>query len=333
MIVYESAAGPLVRAGEMGFAGRRVAARAIPYEREVGPPAWRFDPMERRFRESSSGGSVIAGPFDPEPWRRVFARAPAGSVLIGPCDAAEPVRGAYRAAAEGAALAGRGAYLLDPVPAGLPEDNPDAYVALFLMMPNDRRPKALESAVARGLSAGVLVPLVPGWTAEPEEMEAAIEAASRAGARFAAGLTPEQDGASRRSIVEARSELDPQAPEDFFEHVHHSDWSGAITAAERRWKEACARRGLATLPPRPIGPGEAAANAAAAARLEERAEVLSAGDEHRASLLHAAARWIDEFGRDLTPILKEGNFRKIFPFGEELARDAEEALARAVESP
>ncbi|HYR46610.1 MAG TPA: hypothetical protein VER78_06355, partial [Thermoanaerobaculia bacterium] len=59
---------------------------------------------------------------------------------------------------------------------------------------------------------------------------------------------------------------------------------------------------------------------------EERADALFGRDEHRASLLHAAARWIDESGRDLAPIVAEGNFRKIFPFVEEVAREAEAAF-------
>jgi len=43
-------------------------------------------------------------------------------------------------------------------------------------------------------------------------------------------------------------------------------------------------------------------------------------------LLRAAVRWIDERGRDLKPIVAEGNFRKIFPFGAEIAGDVERAL-------
>ena len=79
------------------------------------------------------------------------------------------------------------------------------------------------------------------------------------------------------------------------------------------------------VPPRPVGLHEPAANAAAAARLEEKAQA-SSENEHRAALLHAAARWIDESGRDLAPIAREGNLPKVFPFGADLAREAEEAL-------
>jgi hypothetical protein len=78
------------------------------------------------------------------------------------------------------------------------------------------------------------------------------------------------------------------------------------------------------MPPRPIGPGEPPANSAAAARLEERAIELD-GDEHRSAMLHAAIRWIDESGRDLAPVVREGNFGKVFPFGA-LAAEAEAAF-------
>jgi hypothetical protein len=333
MIVYESAPEPLVRAGELDLAGRRVAARATPYAGEIGAPRWRFDPIARRFVGRPQEGIVAAGPSDPESWRAALLRAPAGAVLVGPDDAAEPVRGAYRAAAQGAALAGRGVYLLDPAAATLPEESLSDFVALFAMLPRSPIPEALELAARRGLTAGVLFPLIPGWTAEPEELEATLEEAAQAGARFAAGVSPAEDGQARRSLVEARAAIEPDAPEDFFERIHHADWSGALARAQLSLAQACARRGIASLPPRPIGPGEPRANAAAAGHLEEKAEELSARDEHRASLLHAAARWIDEFGRDLTPILEEGNFRKIFPFGEELAREAEEAFGIGCGTP
>ncbi|MBC8646115.1 MAG: hypothetical protein H7X85_03060, partial [Thermoanaerobaculia bacterium] len=70
---------------------------------------------------------------------------------------------------------------------------------------------------------------------------------------------------------------------------------------------------------------EPAGNALAAARLEERA--AAASDDHRLALLHAAARWIDESGRDLRAVVAEGNFRKVFPFAPEIATEAEKALA------
>ena len=74
-----------------------------------------------------------------------------------------------------------------------------------------------------------------------------------------------------------------------------------------------------------MGSREPASNAVASGRLEERAQAAHS-DEHRAALLHAAARWIDESGRDLASIAREGNFAKVFPFGADIAREAEDAL-------
>ena len=99
--------------------------------------------------------------------------------------------------------------------------------------------------------------------------------------------------------------------------------------SSRTPRSGCGRRarGRASRPFRaePVGLRESAKNAAAAARLEERAQAAHR-DEHRAALLHAAARWIDESGRDLAAIAREGNFGKVFPFGEDIAREAEDAL-------
>ena len=94
--------------------------------------------------------------------------------------------------------------------------------------------------------------------------------------------------------------------------------------AIRLFRLEAARRGLATLPTRPVGRGEPSGNSAAAARLEEIAQD-SGADEHRTALLYAAARWIDESGRDLSLVVREGNFRKVFPFGA-LAAEAEAAF-------
>jgi hypothetical protein len=114
----------------------------------------------------------------------------------------------------------------------------------------------------------------------------------------------------------------------FFDLIHHREWLPRM--AERlpeAWRR-CAARGLAVLPPRPIGRGEPAGDAAASARLEERAE-LDALPEHRAALLRAAVRWIDESGRDLAAVAREGNFRRVFPFDGDVAAEAEAALGLA----
>src|SRR5215813_7200022 len=138
MILYQSARSPAIRFAEQLLAGRRVAVRAQPYTGNVGNDRFFFDPIERIFSERAQSGSVAVGPFDPESWRSALGSHPAGAVLVGPCDQAERVWGAYRAAVEGAALSGRGAYLLDPEPDALPEELPGTFaaVAVFVLLPS-----------------------------------------------------------------------------------------------------------------------------------------------------------------------------------------------------
>jgi len=324
MIEYEEAESALVRPRESEVAGRRIAAHAVPYSGEAGGVPYRFDPLERRLVARRSSGRVAVGPADPAEWTRAFARCPAGPVLIEPASPVEEIRGAHLAAAEGAARGGRAVYLLDPC--GLPSPPGRAFVALFAWAPGAgaREEGAIASALAAGIPAGGLLPIVPGWTDEPEFLEAYLARLSAAGARFAAPVPVSEDGDARRVLVEARARFHPGAADRFFERVHHSDWPASLREGLRRFRAEAARRGLATLPPRPLGAGEPPGNSAAAARLEERAQEIGE-DEHRAALLHAAARWIDESGRDLAPVVREGNFAKVFPFGA-LAAEAEAAF-------
>ena len=326
MIVFEGSVTATVRAGEFEVASRRIAARAFPYAGETGMARFRFDPAERRFLSRSAEGTVLAGPHEPDLWRTALLRGPAGPVLVGPCSGGEEIRGSYRAAAEGARLSGRAVYLLDPEPAGLPENPGAVFSALFVWFPGLERPDArLAEAVARGIPSGWVLPLVPGWTAAPEVIEEAVRAAAAAGAGFLAPVPLADDGQVRRIAVEAASAASPEAAEGIFERIHHGSSADELAQAHERLRDACVRAGLVTVPPRPVGLRESARNAAASGRLEERAQAAR-GDEHRAALLHAAARWIDESGRDLVAIVREGNFGKVFPFGDDIAHEAEDAL-------
>ena len=324
MIEYEEAGAALVRPRESEVGGRRIAAHAAPYSGEAGGHPYRFDPLERRLVERRASGRVSVGPPDPVAWARAFARCAAGPVLVGPGSPVEEIRGAYSAAAEGAAEAGRPVYLLDPGP--LPSAPARAFVALFAWAPGlgARERAALFSALEAGIPAGGLLPIVPGWTDEPEFLDEYLSRLSAAGVRFAAPVPVSGDGDARRILVEARARVDAEAADRFFERIHHCDWPAALHEGLRRFRAEAAHRGFATLPPRPVGAREPPGNSAAAARLEERAQELEE-DEHRAALLHAAARWIDEWGRDLVPVVREGNFAKVFPFGA-LAAEAEAAF-------
>ena len=329
MIVFEPAA-PLVRVGETLVGGRRVPGRLLPYGAGAGGTPLRFDPVERRFLLGKLDPTIPVGPCDPGPWSEALSRVPSGPVLVGPCSPAEPVRGAFRAAAEAALSSGRPVYLLDPEPGAVPDGAGHAAVVLCSWRPG--RPEAafpgLTSVRAAGLTCAALFPFLPGWTSEPDAIEALVAAAKAGGAASVTALAPSADGEGRRGIVEARSIAEPGEGERFFDLVHHGDWSERLADRLTEVRAVVTRHGLAPLPPRPVGRLERAGNAAAAARLEELAERLER-DEHRAALLHAAVRWIDESRRDLSAVAREGNFRRIFPFSGEVAAEAESALREA----
>jgi len=328
MIVYEQGSSATVRFAEQELAGRRIVARAFPYEGDFGRSGHRFDPVDRVFSRGDSTGTMVAGPFDREVWEEELSGGPAGPVLIGPGSPAEGVRGAYRAAAEGAAKSGRAVYLDDPEPEGLPKEPSPAFVASFVLLPDRKEAlQRLEAVASRGFAAGGLLPLISGWTDTAGWIDAAVSDAAAAGASFVAPLLPVSDGPARRRIVEARAEVEPDAADDFFDQVHHGGSFAVGDSVRSLLAAACRRANLPVLPLRARGPLEPAANAAAAARLEEWA--AETRDEHRASLLQAAVRWIDEVGRDLSVVARDGNFRKVFPFGPELARETEEILAAA----
>jgi hypothetical protein len=314
----------LLKSGEFDLAGRRVAARAVPYAGEAGLPAFRFDPVDRVLLLRDPEGRIEAGPAESEAWRRAITRTPAGPILVGPANPVESVRGSARAAAEGARAAGRAIYLLDPEVEELPEARGGCFVALFSGIPDEGLFRRLEAA-ARRMPAGLLFPVIPAWTGQEGFLEGTADRCAAAGAVFLAGLTLSGDGDSRRRVVAARALLAPDSEEEFFDRVHHGDWEGDSARALACLRGAAAARGLASRPPRPRGDAEPPPNAAASALLEELAEA-EAANEHRAALLRAAVRWLDERGRDVKPIVVEGNFRKIFPFGAEIAGDVERAL-------
>lgn len=326
MIEYESSGIATVRCLESEVAGRRVAAHSLPYSGEVGGSAMRFDPLERSIVLRRASGHVAVGPARPDAWSRALERCAAGPVLVGPGSNVEETRGAYRAAAEGALALGRPVYLLDPDRCGLPAEVGRACVALFAWNPDggNLHPPALTEALQRGFPAGGLLPIVPGWTDEPVFLERYLGGLQRAGAGFAAPVAASGHADARRRFVEARTRIEPDAADGFFEKVHHCDWPADVRKGMGIFRSEAERRGLATIPPRPVGASEPPGNSAAAARLEERAREVEE-NEHRSALFHAAARWIDESGRDLTSVVEEGNFGKVFPFGE-LAAEAEEAF-------
>ncbi len=335
MILYEESSGPAIRAGELDLGGRRIAVRAFACAGEVGPPPFRFDPVERRLVPRRASGALAVGSVSSGVWTAVFAKTPAGPAIVEGAGREEDVRGAYLAAAEGALDSGRGVYLLDPPSAGLPPggtarpDEPPARVAVFTWAPGEASPDraGLDAARRRGIPAGVAWPVIPGWTDDPAFFRPYLEAARAAGAGFALPLAPAGTPEFRRLAVEARGAFEPAAAEIFFDRMHHSPWEEEIPGAVQAAGAAARFLGLSPLPPRPAAPSEPPGNWRAASRLEEAA--AASKDEHRAARLQAAVRWIDSCARDLGAIHREGNFSRAFPFGPELALEAESALAEA----
>ena len=325
MRVYEEAP-PAIRAGELEVAGRRASGRLLPYAGGNDGAGMRFDPIDRAFSPPEPDARVAVGPHDPARWRAPLTRVPAGPLLIGPGSPAEEIWGAYSAATAAAREAGRAAYLLDPAPGGLPPGPGTGFVVVCAWSGSTEPLDALSGAARSGFEAGLLLPAIPGWTDDPAVLEEILSSAEAAGARFVAPVAPRFEGDARRRMVEARGESSGIGF-GFFERIHHLDWDAALPATLTTIRTAVRDRGLTTLPSRPWGSAEPAGNALAAARLEERAAAVS--DDHRLALLHAAARWIDESGRDLRAVLAEGNFRKVFPFAPEIATEAEEALRAA----
>ena len=331
MIVYEGTGVPAVRVGEALLAGRRIAGRLAPWGFETA--GLRFDPLDRRFVFPREQPSPRPGPSLVDAWREAASRIPPGPVLVGPPAAegggAEPLWGAGRAAAEGAIEAGRPVFLLDPEPEALPSGA--SAVAVIVCSWRPGRPELAFPGLARFRDSAVpraaLFPLIPGWTAEDEAIRALADAAARLGAVSLTGIVPAADGEGRRAIVDARARVEPEQADRFFEVIHHGDWPDRLADRQAAVREVGASRGLLAMPPRPAGRREARGNSEAAARLEERADAPDTG-EHRAALLHAAVRWIDESSRDLSAVAREGNFRKVFPFDGQVGDWAETALRR-----
>ena len=233
-----------------------------------------------------------------------------GAVLSGPGSAA-------RSGALGPPRGRRGpsrasVYLLDPDPPQFRESSG----ALFTAVHPGRRTRPDGDELATGLPgtrrripAGVLLrssragPTTPG-------LVTLVDGVATAEAGFAAAVPAKTAAARERRLLVEASIAVRSTSRTLFEKVHHSDWTSALRDGLRRFRAEAARRGLPAIPPRPVGAGEPAGNSWAAARLEERA-VTQENDEHRAALLHAAARWIDESGRDLAPVVREGTSASI----------------------
>ena len=329
MIVYEAAAAPSVRAGELLLGGRRLAGRLFPYGADAADAAFRFDPVERRFLFRRPEATVPVGPSDPRPWTEALSRVPPGPVLVGPCAAAKKSAALIGPRRRRPSGQGRPVYLLDPEPAGLPPTRPEPRP--WSCAPGERGgPKRLSRPGGRRAR--------PDFDARPSSRISPAGRGSRAPWRRSSPPpptpVPKPDGPGAHDRRRGTPGHRPGAP------AASPRGRRAILRARPPWRLGGAAPGFSPAspgggrPPRPglapapsLGAREAGANAAASARLEELAELSGAGD-HRIALLHAAVRFIDESGRDLASVEREGNFG-LFPFGEEIAKEAAAALREA----
>jgi hypothetical protein len=182
-------------------------------------------------------------------------------------------------------------------------------------------------------AAGLLrrrVSLLPGWTAEPipgsphgcrERGRCRIGHAGRSRGGWR-GAARHRRGAPRSRAVGGRRILRSRAPR-------------RLVLAHRR----SARGG-------PRGGGTAWPRGAAAEARGRARSIVTSGHNasttlSRCSLAPGArarrearpalrrGRWIDDSRRDLAAVAREGNFRKVFPFGPDIAGEAEAALREA----
>ncbi len=306
------------------LAGRRLAGRLLPYGSEAGGGP-RFDPVERRFLRPPAEPAVHAGPFREEAWSEALARVPAGPRSRRAAVAGRArlggLSGGRRCGVVGRAARSTCSIRIRPRFPRLPAASA---VALCSWKPG--RPAAafpgLAAARGAGLAAAALFPLLPGWTAEDEALEALADAAARGGAAALCALVPFADGEGRRAIVEARAGVEPEAADRFFEVIHHGDWPDRLASRLAAARAAAQRRGLAALPPRPAGRGQPAGQrggrggprGAGGARRSGRA---SGGAPLRRRPLDRRVRAGPRGGGARGEL-----FERIFPFGGEIAEAA-----------
>jgi len=325
VIVHDGAAPATVRRGEFHpFAGARARIRAVPYP-GFDPPGG--DPWRGTYRRP---GEVLAaaGPRSVEAWTDALAHGPAGKVLVGPVPGAEPVYGSAAAAVEAARRLGRAVVLVETADradaeTALGEIAPGPDLARVAVWSGTLSPEAFWQAFARGARpAGVALPWIPGWTGEEDFLDGFFARAVGAGAAFAAGFVLSGDGPSRAAVHADFAARHPERADAFFDAVHHRDWHDGTREARGRFLDAAARARIPSRVPFVLGKGDFEANARLADAFESEAET---GEEPRASALRAAARRIEDFGRDVAALDREGNLRVLWP-----ADSPEARLARAV---
>lgn len=310
MIVFENAGGAPCRRGEYaplrGVSGR---VRAIPY---AGHEPAGADPWSGSYRAMGQEGRIGVASDSPAAWAEALRTAPAGTILLGPVPEAEAVYGAAAAAIEAAGSLGRGVVVIDAaVPLSACDIARRDLVAVAVWRCGEEE-RLWRGASARqgGLRLGVALPLLPGWTAEASFIGEFLRRCRDEGFDFAVPMEIEGDGPSRAAVHGDFSRLFPDRGMSYFDRIHHGDWPGAVREAKRRFEETAAALGVLTRVPRPRGAADFESNLRAIEGLEQEADQ---SDEPRASRLRRAVRLIEDLGRDLDALAREGNGRLLFP--------------------
>ena len=183
---------------------------SLPYTGETGPSPVRFDPVAGTFlRRGAGGGRVEVGPAEPEAWRRAASRVRRRATVnrTGLFGGAGPGRRPGRPP--------RARGRRDALPtcsirrsAGLPDRPGEGFVAIFASLPDELLFRRLER-IAGTMPAGIVLPVLPGWTAEEPFLDDVVRRAAGAGATFLVALPAAGDGESRRLAVEARGATIP----------------------------------------------------------------------------------------------------------------------------
>jgi hypothetical protein len=304
MIVYGGPAAAVARRGEFHpFPGARSRCRAIPYP---GFEAESGDPWKGTFGRAADVETGV-GPADAGAWLDAIARAAPGKVLVGTVAPAEEVYGAAAMAVAAAREAGRSVILVETVESRTDAaGGPDlARVVLW-----EARLDFWTRFARRREPGGVAVAVIPGWTGTLEFLERTAASARAAGARFLAPFELGGDGPSRAAIHSAYAALEPRDADAFFDAIHHRDWSRGTRESVGHLRRAAADAGLPARVPAIAGAAEFSGNARLIEAIEIAAETAG---EPRASDLLAAARRLEDLGRDVEEIARDGNLRLLFP--------------------
>lgn len=312
MILFESTASAPWRRGEYTpFPGVRARTRAVPYP---GLEPAGADPWSGEYRGAAEEMRIAAAADSAGEWVESLRHAPPGPVLVGPAPEADSVYGAASAACEAGRILGRGVVLVDvPVaaaPPRVPAPPSGSVVAVAVWRCGEEDRLWEESRAAAGsIPYGVALPILPGWTDEEEFLDSFLRRCRTAGVEFVVPLEVDGFGPSRAAIHADFARLHPDRADAYFDRIHHGDWAEETRQARDRLRRAAAAAGISSKVPLPRGSSEFAANRRAVEALEDAAE---RSPEPRAARLRRAVRVLEDLGRDLESIAREGNGRLLF---------------------